>query len=88
MVDIKRSLKKDNLQTENWFYGGLDTMDYKLQKFELSTKYNLTSCPLEDPFVDKETDECMHCEDGEMFSLKLRKCIICNEVEFLNLETS
>ena len=50
----------------------------------MSTKYNLTSCPIETPFVNLKTNECFQCDEGAKFSFATRECILCGKNEFLN----
>jgi len=52
LVNLKGNIYKDNLNAKNWYYGDISSKDYTLQRFEYSTKYNLTSCPIEKPYAD------------------------------------
>lgn len=78
MADLSGSLYKDNLKADNWFYGSISRTEYLLQRFELATKYNLTSCPLVTPYVDFYENKCFNCTEGGNFSLGDRRCFACS----------
>ena len=85
MIDLRGQLYKDNLKAENWFYGDITKKEYLLQRFEWTTKYNLTSCPIEQPYVDLLNNTCFNCLNGH-FNLGTRKCFDCKPNEFFDAE--
>jgi hypothetical protein len=60
---------KNNLQASNWQYGNITEEQYRLQVFATSIKYNLTSCPLNAPYVNQKTLECFDCPRDSNYSL-------------------
>jgi hypothetical protein len=52
LVNLASTLYKDNLKATNWIYGNTTEQDYKKYLFQISTQYNLTSCPLAYPYVN------------------------------------
>jgi hypothetical protein len=87
LVNLNGSIYKDNLQGDNWFYGTVSEKEYILSRFELATKYNLTSCPIEQPFANLLTNRCGRCPGKrDYFNLGSRKCISCPNAStiFLN----
>ena len=77
LANIENSLYKDNLKAPNWIYGNITEEQYKQYLFKITTQYNLTSCPLETPFINVEDGSCFAC-DGT-YSLGERKCVACPE---------
>lgn len=67
---------KDNLEATNWHFNPKGEEEYKLKMFELSTKYNVKSCPLPTPYVNITANTCFKCEDG-LFNLNSRACEKC-----------
>lgn len=66
---------KNNLNAPNWVYGNTTQQQYRLQIFATSIKYNLTSCPLSEPFVNSQTLLCFDCPNDANFSLGENICI-------------
>lgn len=59
-----------------------------LSRFDLATKYNLTSCPIQTPYVDNLENKCYQCEDNGYFNLGDRRCTSCtNPKEYFNKDT-
>ena len=89
MVDISQGLKKDNLKANDWYFGSITETEYRFKIFELTTKYNLTSCPLDKPFADIFSNKCLKCaKEGAIFNLGDRACYYCNGLQYLNESTS
>lgn len=61
LVNVGNAIYKDNLAATNWFYGSTTEKEYALKRFELSTKFNLTSCPLDKPYADLLDNKCKKC---------------------------
>ena len=61
LVDLSNTIYKDNLNAKNWYYGDIDKTTYTLKRFELATKYNLTSCPLGSSYADLLSNICTDC---------------------------
>jgi hypothetical protein len=70
-------LYKDNLAAKNWKYGSTTAEKYRLDVFSNSIKYNLTTCALQTPFVNKGKDNCFDCPPGLTFNLGTRLCEGC-----------
>jgi hypothetical protein len=51
LVEVSKSYLKNNLDARNWYYGSTTKSDYKIKIFKKSASFNLTSCPLQKPFV-------------------------------------
>jgi hypothetical protein len=51
MVDLNLSYFRNNLESQNWYYGSTTLADYKIYLFKRAVTYNLTSCPITTPFV-------------------------------------
>ncbi len=51
--------------------------------FNRTSQYNLTSCPIDYPYVNYDQNNCMSC-DG-IFSLDTRKCQPCPSGQHYNL---
>lgn len=51
--------------------------------FNRTSQYNLTSCPLDFPYVDYNEKTCMSCEG--IFHLDTRKCEACPKGQHYNL---
>lgn len=67
---MSNALYKDNLKAEGWYYGSIQEQDYKLQMFELATKYNVSTCPLNRPFANFQLNKCTSCKQaGAVFNL-------------------
>ncbi len=82
-------LYKDNLKSGDWFYGNITEQDYKLKMFELSTKYNVTNCPLAKPFANVKFNRCQKCDqEGAIFDLGSRSCFFCGKLGYLNTSNS
>ena len=57
--------------------------------FEISTKYKVSSCPLDKPYADYPTDTCFQCPDkNAVFNLGNRQCYSCTGGTYLNESTS
>ena len=69
LVDLSQSMYKNNLNAPNWVYGNTTEQQYRLQVFATSIKYNLTSCPLSEPYVNSQTLQCFDCPVDANFSL-------------------
>lgn len=69
VVDISKSYAKNNLAADNWFYGSITKSDYKILMFKRSATYNLTSCPIDTPFVRFKEQACFNCPKNNMFNL-------------------
>lgn len=54
--------------------------------FEITSNYNLTTCPRETPFTVNFSKTCFDCPKG-MFNLGEQKCIFCEEGKFVNYTT-
>lgn len=63
LVNLQNTIYKDNLNAKNWYYGATDVKEYTLRRFQLATKFNLTSCPLASPYADYIQNTCMKCDD-------------------------
>lgn len=87
LVNLQGTIYKDNLNAKNWFYGDITEKDYILQRFEYSTKYNLTSCPIDYPYADLTENKCGKCpKTDQYFNLGSRKCLSCDSgTHFFNL---
>ena len=77
LVNLGLSQYKDNLIAKNWIYGNITATQYKYQVFAASIKYNLTSCPLNKPYVNPVTNLCFQCPAGMNFSLGEQTCVQC-----------
>lgn len=90
MVDLGSNvLYKDNLRARNWYYGSTNERDYRLQMFELTTKYNVSTCPLSRPFANYAQNRCEKCKDkGAIFNLGVRSCFYCGKLSYLNESNS
>lgn len=79
LVNLQGTIYKDNLNAKNWYYGDITQKDYTLQRFQYSTKYNLTSCPLDRPYADLTENKCGNCPNPKQyFNLGSRKCVSCD----------
>jgi hypothetical protein len=47
--------------------------------FAASIKYNLTSCPVEKPFVNPTANDCFNCPTGLKYNLGTKICETCPE---------
>lgn len=75
LVNLADSLYKDNLKATNWVYGNVTEAQYKFYLFSISSKYNLTSCPLDKPYVSYDEKSCIACEG--IYQVGQRTCIRC-----------
>lgn len=50
--------------------------DYRLKIFALSTQYNLTSCPIQTPYVDATQKACIACFG--VYNLGEKTCYPCS----------
>lgn len=83
LIDLRGSLYKDNMKADGWFFGTITETDYLLQRFEFGTKYNLTSCPLDKPFVNVFENYCFKCDkDDAYFDMGSRNCYSCQPGSF------
>lgn len=85
LVDLSQSAYKNNLQAKNWLYGNITEAQYRLEVFANSIKYNLTSCPLEKPYVNIQSYDCFDCPVGLKFNLGTKLCEVCPEGTKYNL---
>jgi hypothetical protein len=69
LVDLNDRLLKDNLKAPNWVYGNITEEQYRLMVFAETTKFNMTTCPIETPFANKVNNTCFSCPEGSIFSL-------------------
>ena len=69
LVNLGLSQYKDNLLAKNWIYGNITAAQYKAQVFAATIKYNLTSCPINNPYVNPVTNLCFQCPTGMNYSL-------------------
>jgi hypothetical protein len=49
---------KDNLLTQNWYYGNISSIDYRLKIFQAATQYDVSACPLSSPFANADMSQC------------------------------
>lgn len=75
LVNLAESLYKDNLKATNWVYGNVTEQEYKFYLFSISSKYNLTSCPIETPYVSYDEKSCIAC--AGTYYVGQRKCVGC-----------
>lgn len=75
MVDLSKSLYKDNLKAPNWVYGNITEAQYKYYLFSKSAQYNLTSCPLATPYVSVDEKSCIKC--AGTYKIGERECVTC-----------
>lgn len=75
LVNLAKSIYKDNLKATNWNYGSMTTWDFKKMVFKSTTQYNQTSCPLATPYVSSDGKSCMQCLGT--FMLDTRTCKPC-----------
>jgi hypothetical protein len=54
-------------------------------RFSNAIKYNLTSCPLQQPFVNYLTGDCFDCPTGLKFNLGTKLCEGCPNGQQYNL---
>ncbi len=89
LVNLQGTIYKDNLNDKNWYYGDITQKDYTLKRFQLATKYNLTSCPIDMPYADLTQNKCGRCpQPGMYFNLGSRQCLSCGTANtYLNLTT-
>jgi len=88
-VDLNNTLYKDNLKVNNWYYGSITAEEYRLKQFELSTKFNVSTCPFDKPFANQQLNRCERCHPRQaIFNLGTRSCYWCGGLAFLNLTTS
>lgn len=85
-VSLDEHVYKSNLNVKNWFYGSSSQDKYKMDLFEITSNYNLTTCPRETPFTVNFSKTCFDCPKG-MFNLGEQKCIFCEEGKFVNYTT-
>ena len=52
IANVTNYVNISNLSVDNWIYGNTTEQDYKKYLFQISTQYNLTSCPLAYPYVN------------------------------------
>lgn len=89
IVDMSNAIYKDNLKAGGWYYGSIQEQDYKLQMFELATKYNVSTCPLNRPFANFQLNKCTSCKQaGAVFNLGVRSCFYCGKLAYLNVTNS
>jgi len=53
-VNLNMSYYKPNLIAKNWYYGSTTASDYKIYLFKRGSTFNLTTCPLNTPFVREQ----------------------------------
>ena len=58
-----------NLNAKNWILGNSTQSEFYLQKFNLFSRKNVTKCPLNKPYVLKNTSECTNCQGDLLFEL-------------------
>lgn len=80
LIDLSQSMFKNNLQAKNWIFGNITEEQYRLQVFANSIKYNLTSCPIDKPYVSSVTSKCFDCPSDAKFSLGANTCICPTEL--------
>ena len=61
LVNLEDYYFKNNMEAKNWYYGSTDEIKYKYHVFMRSTQYNLTTCPIEKPYVKEKINECFAC---------------------------
>lgn len=49
---------KDNLQAQNWYYGNISAVDYRLKIFKSSTNQTLDLCPINAPYTTADMSQC------------------------------
>ena len=84
LVNVNMSYYKNNLNAPNWFYGNIKEQDYKYKIFSRATKYNLTNCPIETPYVLEENNICFPCDPKGAYNLGTKKCVNCAKGEHFN----
>lgn len=49
---------KDNLEVQNWYYGNLSPLDYRLKIFKVAANETTTTCPITAPFMTADMSAC------------------------------
>jgi hypothetical protein len=49
---------KDNLQVQNWYYGNISSVDYRLKIFQATTQDTVAACPLNTPYATANMSQC------------------------------
>ena len=65
---------KNNLSVSNWYYGSSSQLKYTVILREMSKKHNLTSCPLNKPFVRPNQNICFNCPSNAIYNLGTQTC--------------
>lgn len=77
MVDLNKSVFVTNTAAPNWIYGNITEQQYNLEKFAMSSKNNITKCPLDRPFA-KSATECVDCiGSNNLWDLGRKQCTNC-----------
>lgn len=66
---------KDNLQAQNWYYGGITSTDYRLRIFKAAANDVITVCPITAPFMTADMTACESCSiDAPLRNLATSQC--------------
>ena len=76
---------KNNLDVSNWFYGSTNQVKYKAYLLKKSANFNLTTCPINKPFVRDDEQKCFNCPPGSIYNLGAEKCDTCPVNKMLNV---
>lgn len=69
LINLNTSVFKNNLNTENWYYGDSSPTKYRVYMFNRTIQYNLTDCPIGQPFTDDTGKSCFNCIGPALFNL-------------------
>lgn len=84
MANIINYTNVININSENWIYGDLTETELSLKLFNYMLENNVTSCPIDQPFILVNTSECMNCgNDTPIFDVSKEICVSCpNDTSF------
>ena len=52
---------KDNLQAQNWYYGGITSNEYRLRIFKIAANEAVAVCPITAPVMTADMAHCESC---------------------------
>ena len=88
IADLKNHVNISNLNSPNWVYGNTTDSMYYLELFNQTAGKNVTKCPIDMPFVIKNTSECTVCpSETPHYDLEIQDCIKCAKGYVINTDT-